>query len=54
MATDRIPASVYPLIRTIRTDVSQTQLLEISEGAVKSHLYRTLEEIRRRYRGKET
>ncbi|SDB20232.1 Sigma-70, region 4 [Ruminococcaceae bacterium FB2012] len=30
------------------------ELLEISEGAVKSHLYRTLEEIRRRYRGKET
>ena len=29
------------------------ELLEISEGAVKSHLYRTLEEIRRRYRGKE-
>lgn len=29
------------------------ELLEISESAVKMHLYRTLEEIRRKYRGKE-
>ena len=30
------------------------KMLEISESAVKMHLYRTLEEIRRKYRGKET